>query len=144
MDDQERAAIAEQCRNLVLALTYYGDHGDAASAAALFADDGTWLRGGVRYTGRAEIAKSYEAGSRTAIRRHLNGGTFVTAVDDVHAETVTYYLAFVEDPGPAGATPPYPLRTPFSMGEYHDSFIRTPAGWRFASRNTVRVYQRDG
>lgn len=142
MDDKQRAAIAEQCRNLVLALGYYGDHRDAASAVALFAEDGTWLRGGVRYTGHAELSKSYQAGSPTAVLRHLHAGTYVTVTDDDQAEGITYYLAFNEDPGTAGTSPPYPLHTPFSMGEYHDSFVRTSAGWRFASRTTVRVFQR--
>lgn len=142
MDDIQRAAIARQCEDLVLALGYHGDHRDPGSAVALFADDGTWVRGGVRYTGHAELAKSYQAGSRTEVRRHLHAGTRVTVTDSDHAESVTYYLAFNEDPGSEDAAPPYPLRTPFSMGEYHDSFVRTPDGWRFASRTTARVFQR--
>jgi hypothetical protein len=143
MDDQQHDRVAEQCRRLVLALAYHGDHGDAARAGDLFADDGTWIRGGVRYTGPAQIATSYAAGSATAVVRHLNGGTVVTVIDDDHAEAVTNYVAFTADPGTTGAAPPYPLRAPFSVGEWRDGFVRTATGWRFASRTTVRLFQRD-
>ena len=102
MDDKQRVAIAEQCRNLVLALGYYGDHRDPASAVALFAEDGTWLRGGIRYTGHAELSKSYQAGSPTAVLRHLHAGTYVTVTDVHHAEGITYRG---HGPGPAWPRP---------------------------------------
>jgi hypothetical protein len=28
------------------------------------------------------------------------------------------------------------------MGEWHDKFVRTPDGWRFAARATKRIFER--
>lgn len=143
MDAADRMAIEQQCRDLIVAITQLGDHREPEKAAALFAKDGTWRRGGVTYTGPDEVAGSYGRGSATQVGRHINGGTHVTVIDDDHATSVTYYLAISHDPGPGDAAPPFPLR-PFSMGEWHDSFVRTPDGWRFASRATKRIFERQG
>jgi hypothetical protein len=35
---------------------------------------------------------------------------------------------------------PAPLGQPFSVGEWHDEFVRTEAGWRFSSRRTKRIF----
>lgn len=142
MDSHDRAEIEQACRDLVITITHHGDHGEPERAAALFADQGSWVRGGVRYTGPGEILKSYGRGSATQVTRHINGGTLVTVLDGDHAESVTYYLAISDDPGVPNADSPLPLRLPFSMGEWHDSFIRTPDGWRFASRATKRIFER--
>jgi SnoaL-like domain len=141
MNAEQRMAIEQQCRDLVVAATQYGDHREAEKAAALFAEDGTWLRGGRTYTGPAQIRESYHRGSATQVGRHMLGGTLVTVLDDDHAAAVTYYLAISHDPGSAAAELPLPL-SPFSMGEWHDTFVRTPAGWRFATRDTRRVFER--
>ena len=140
-NDDLRRDIEHECRQLILSITQFGDHREAEKAAALFAPDGSWLRGGVVYTGPDEIQKTYGHGSPTQVVRHINGGTVVTVVDEDHAESVTYYLAINDDPG-VEATPPFPMRLPFSMGEWHDKFVRTPDGWRFAARATKRIFER--
>jgi hypothetical protein len=149
MNDGQRKEIEQACRDLVLAITQYGDHRQADQAVTLFAEDATWLRGGTLYTGPEEIRESYRRGSPTQVARHISGGTVVTVVDGDHARSVTYYLAYNGDPGPQetqGEAPretgPLPLGTPFSMGEWHDTFVRTPDGWRFASRATKRLFER--
>ena len=141
MNAAARAEIERHCRDLVLAITQHGDLRELEQAAALFTPDGTWLRGDVRYTGAEEIIASYRRGSATEVARHLNGGTRVTVVDEDHAQSVTYYLAVKFDPGTEDAGLPLPLR-PFSMGEWHDTFVRTADGWRFAARVTKRVFER--
>lgn len=141
MNADQRTAIEQQCRDLIIAATQYGDHGKAEKAAALFAKDGTRRRGGRTFTGQGQITESYREGSPTQVGRHMNGGTLVTVLDDDHAESVTYYLAISHDPGAADAQSPLPL-SPFSMGEWHDTFVRTEDGWRFASRATKRIFER--
>jgi hypothetical protein len=141
MNADQRTAIEQQCRDLIIAATQYGDHGEAEAAVALFAQDGTWLRGGRSYAGHEQILESYRRAPLTQVIRHMNGGTRVAVLDDDHAESVTYYLAFSDDPGTADAQPPLKL-SPFSMGEWHDTFVRTADGWRFASRATKRIFAR--
>ena len=144
MDAKQRKEIEQECRDLVIAITQYGDHREAEKAVALFAEDGTWLRGGKPYKGHAEILGSYQRGSATQVTRHINGGTMVTVKDDNHAESVTYYVALHHDPKAPDAKFPLPFDPPFSMGEWHDKFVKTPKGWRFSSRETKRLFERQG
>jgi SnoaL-like domain len=144
MDTIERKKIEQEIRDLVIALTQYGDHREAEKAVALFAEDGFWLRGGKPYKGRAEILDSYKRGSQTQVTRHMNGGMLITIKDDNHAECVTYYIALHHDPKVENPKFPLPFDPPFSMGEWHDKFIRTTEGWRFASRETKRLFERQG
>ena len=96
MDHVQRKAIEQECRDLVIAITQHGDHKETEKCIALFAEDGTWLRGGKPYKGHAEIRSSYRAS--TQVTRHINGGTLVHVIDDSHAESVTYYIALHHDP----------------------------------------------
>ena len=140
MIEAERAAIAQICREMVVTVTHLGDHRRADEATALFAADATWIRAGVPYAGLQEIRASYDRASATQIVRHMIGGSSVVVHDAEHASSVTYYLAFVEEP--LGQELPLPLTGAFSMGEWHDTFTRANGGWRFSSRSTSRMFQR--
>jgi SnoaL-like protein len=139
MDDTQ---IVQACRDLVLVITQHGDHGEAEEAAALFAEGGTLIRGGREYTGEAELLAAYRDQPQSQIARHLNGGTVVEVLDEDHAIGVTYYLAYRHESSGEAVELPVPLGQPFSIGEWHDRFVRTPAGWRFSSRETKRVFVR--
>ncbi len=90
------------------------------------------------------IRESYSRGSTTQLTRHINGGTLVRVLDDNNAESVTYYVALHHDPKTENAKLPLPFDPPFSMGEWHDKFVRTPKGWKFSSRETKRLFERQG
>jgi hypothetical protein len=138
MDAKQRKEIEQECRDLVIAITQYGDHREAEKAVALFAEDGTWLRGGKPYKGHAEILESYKRGSATQVTRHINGGSLITVMDDSHAECVTYYIALHHDPKTQDAKFPLPFDPPFSMGEWHDKFVKTAAPPSTSLRSTQR------
>ena len=144
MDKTERKQIEQECRDLVTMLTQYGDHREAEKAVALFAEDGTWIRGGKPFKGRAALLDSYSRGSATQVTRHVGANTMITVTDENNAEGVTYYIAYHHDPKTASPTLPLPLDPPFSMGEWHDKFVRTPEGWRFSFRETKRLFQHQG
>jgi hypothetical protein len=136
MQPDERRAAEQACRDLVTALVHFADHGLAERAADLFAIDATWVRSGTAYTGRAEILRSFAAKAPCVIR-HLTTCTLVELVDDCNATGVSYYLAYRH----AGTSlDPLPLDRPVAMGEWHDHFVRTEAGWRFAHRRALRVF----
>ena len=67
-------------------------------------------------------------GSPTQVIRHLTSNILITVKDDNTAEGVTYYLAFHNDPGTATAEAAAAARAAFSLGEWHDKFVKTPAG----------------
>lgn len=138
MEANERLKIEQECRDLVTKLNHFHDHRRAEEAAALFAEDGCWIRRG-RPTRGAELLASFQRGG-TRVNRHVGAATLITVLDEDHAEGVTYYLALHHDPGTAEAKLPLPFEPPTTMGEWHDKFVRTPQGWRFAQRETLRVF----
>lgn len=141
MDPVERREIERACRELVLSATYHSDRGDAVAAGGLFTADAKWFRANKLYSGREEILKSYEDFSPTLVARHLIGTPYVSVADSDHASSVTYYTAFVRDPRTAEPSFPIPFDGPFTMGEWHDEFVRTDRGWLFSSRATHRMFQ---
>jgi hypothetical protein len=142
VDDDLRRRIEQDCRDIVADVTQRGDRRDAAGAAALFAEDGSWLRGGRTWTGRAGVIESFGRIPVTQFTRHMTANCVVTVRDDSHAEAVTYYLAYHHDPRVEAPSFPLPLDPPFSLGEWHDRFVRTPEGWRIAHRETRRLFER--
>ena len=143
MDESERKRIVEACRDLVIELTHLGDHGEHEKAIALWTEDGTWIRGGKPFTGRAELLASFSRGSGTNFIRHLVTATRVLVQDADNATGVSYYMAISHDP--KTETPEFPLPlSPMSMGEWHDRYVRTADGWRFAHREVKRLFQRQG
>jgi hypothetical protein len=143
MNDTERRIIERQCHDLVVQLCHLSDHGEREKSVDLFTRDGTWIRGGKPYKGREEMLQSFR-GSPTQVIRHLTSNILITVKDDDTAEGVTYYLAFHTDPGTAQPKLPLPLEPPFSLGEWHDKFVRTPSGWRIAHREVKRFFQHTG
>ena len=141
---EERLRIEQQCRDLVSAVAQLGDRRDIARAAALFAEDGVWVRGGRHWTGRTEVVESYGRIPATQLTRHMSANCVVTVQDADHATAVTYYVAYHHDPGIAEPTFPLPFDPPFSLGEWHDRFVRTAEGWRIARRETRRLFERRG
>lgn len=144
MDADERRRIEHDCRNLVMAVAQHGDHGRLADAAAQFAEDGVWQRGGKPWAGREGVVASYSVIPATQFTRHMSANSLITIVDPDHAEGVTYYVAYHHDPGTPEIKLPLPLDPPFSMGEWHDRFVRTAEGWRISHRETRRLFQRPG
>ncbi len=142
MNDSERRLIESECRDLVVQLCQLSDHGEKEKAVQCFTPDGTWIRGGKPFTGRAEMLQSFR-GSPTQVIRHLTANILITAKDEKSAEGVTYYLAFHNDPGTAPPKLPLPLE-PFSLGEWHDKFVRTAEGWRISHREVKRFFQASG
>ena len=144
MDTDERLRIEQQCRDLVASVAQRGDRRDAEGAAELFADDGVWIRGGRPYHGRAGVIESYGRLPATQFTRHMSANCVVAVEDPDHASAITYYVAYHHDPGVESPAFPLPFDAPFSLGERHDRFVRTPEGWRITQRETRRLFERRG
>lgn len=144
MEADERKKIEQECRDLVTAVTQYGDHRQLEDAAALFSEACTWIRGGRPFRGREGVLQSYQRISPTQVTRHMSANTFITVRDGNNAEGITYYMALHYDPKIDSPEFPLPFDPPFSMGEWHDRFVRTPDGWRISYRETNRLFERQG
>ena len=142
MDARERREIEEACKGLVVSLVHHSDHGVDEAAVDLFTADGVWVRGGKPFTGRDQLLQSFAARSKSVVTRHFTSNIRIVVTDDDNAEGVSYFMAFNHDSGTDQPELPLPVNLPFSIGEYHDKFVCTPAGWRFAHRMIKRVFQR--
>lgn len=141
MDNAKRKEIEQECRDLVVQLCHYSDHKEHQKATNMFIPEGVWIRGGKPYSGHDEIMKSFTGRSTTTFGRHCTANTLITVEDDDHASGVTYYVLYNHDPKTDNPEFPLPL-VPFSMGEWHDKYVRTPEGWKFAHREVKRFFQK--
>jgi hypothetical protein len=140
MDDDERRRIEHDCRSLLYRHAQLSDHGRVSEAVDLFVPNGTWIRGGKPYTGREQMLTS-SSRPATAVGRHFTSNTVVDVQDEDHASAITYYIVFRHDAGVPDPKLPLPLEGAFSMGEWHDRYVRTPEGWRFEFREVKRMFQ---
>ena len=143
LDARMKREIVDECRDLVIELVHAGDHGELEKAIDLWIPTGTWIRGGKPFTGREQLLESFKRASDTTLIRHLVVDTKITVKDESNAEGVSYYLAINHDPKTKEPKLPLPLE-PFSMGEWHDKYVKTPQGWRFSHREVKRLFQKPG
>ena len=134
MDPTERMLIERECERLVTAYCHYVDHGEAATIADLFTEDGVWTSPEVTMDGREAIAKGMGQRQANAARmsRHVCNNFLVDVIDEDHAEGTVYLTLYRHDGEPGRRTSPLPGAV--MVGEYRDRFVRTPDGWRIAHR----------
>lgn len=138
MDFTDVETAAERaCHRLVVAYTHLIDGGRAADVADLFAEDGVWSAGKIRYEGREQIRAAFaerQALDRTS--RHVCTNIGIDVVDADNATGLVYLTLYRGDgPGPHPAIPDL-------VGEYRDRFVRTDEGWRFATRTAAAAFER--
>ena len=124
LDRQEITDLLhEYCRGL--------DRMDLQAVASVFTDDcivdyGPEER--LKSYGAAGVAKDLRRMWRRARTSHPLSNVQVWFEDRDHARGISYLIAWHERPdGSAGTL----------WGQYHDRFVRTPAGWRIAQRRLL-------
>lgn len=98
---------------------------DAEAWSATWADDATWDLGGTPTTGRDAIRAAWVA----AMERFVDVGHVATFAE-LHVEGDTATGRWVVDERTADAEG----RSFAFVADYHDRYVRTPSGWRFAER----------
>ena len=127
-----------ELRSLVDRYASAVDDGDGAAMAALFVPDGALL---VYEAGSDELAYSYRGPDELAtvaaemkrlyLRTFHFVGNFVCEVDGDRATGTPYCVAqHLRDDGRGQQVVVMPVR-------YRDTYVRTPAGWRFEERICV-------
>ena len=124
MTDDDRRAIEADCARLV---ALYANLNDAArwdAVAALYAEDGVMTRPtapDAPVIGRAAILAAFQARPpRTT--RHICSNVVIDVVSSAEARGESAMLLFTAPDAP-------PL-----VGSFHDRFVLTAEGWRFAER----------
>jgi ketosteroid isomerase-like protein len=133
IDDLERLLIERACLRLVSEYCQLVDHGEAARIADLFTDDGMWMS----TEGRAALRQFFQSRQDDVARmsRHVCDNTLIDVVDADRARGVTYLTLYRNDGEPGRKVSP--LHGPAMLGEYRDTFVRTPDGWRFERRDLI-------
>jgi 3-phenylpropionate/cinnamic acid dioxygenase small subunit len=135
MTAPDRTADELAIRNLLAELAWHADHApadDLDGYIACFTEDAQWtMFGDVRKghddlrAGAVERRESGMMGPGSGVR-HFLGASFVTFDGPDSATARSHIQAYNGD-----------ARAPvlFIMGEYHDRFARTAAGWKLAQRD---------
>lgn len=135
------AADHIEISDLIARLSHALDFSRPGDVVALFTADGTYAaqtseadgrRDRFRHAGADSVREfaAAAAARRQGLGRHWVGNPLIEA-DGPDRARATSYVLFVEIDPATGER-----RIPLS-GVHHDTFVRTGAGWRFASRTIV-------
>ena len=132
-EPMERALIERECERLIVAYSHYIDFGDAARVAELFTDDGVWQSPEARLAGRTAIERAFTQRQANTGRRsrHVCTNIAIDVVAPERATGVCYFTLYRAD-AVEGKTAP--VEGPEIVGEYRDTYVLTPDGWRISER----------
>ena len=131
-----------ECARLTIAWARYVDLHEDNDVVALFSEDGV-LHGpsGQRIEGHAAILSALATRSANRVTRHMLAPPFISLVGPDEAEGVTCFTVFEGFKDQHEGAGPMALRPPVTVGEFHQSYRRTPQGWRIASHRNVQVFK---
>lgn len=143
MSELQRMADERACERLIVEYTHLVDFGNAPAIADLFTDDGVWRTDEFAMEGRDAIRAGFERRQGVTRRqsRHVCTNVVVT-VDGDTANGLCYLVNYRHDSESGVAELPAPADVPKYVGEYHDTFVRTDDGWRFADRHCTTTFLR--
>jgi hypothetical protein len=118
---QDRADIEE----LIARYANFWEFKQCDAWAKLFAEDGSFFA----IKGRPALRKRCEDSQEAPFQIHAQVNTALARIDSTHIRGFTNIIYMRRQAGTAVSLEGY--------GDYHDVFVRTAEGWRFASRSAV-------
>ncbi len=145
LDPLERLLAERECERLIVEYARRLDLGEPDGVAELFTEDAVWeMPGLIRFEGRDELSvgipSRLSASARTT--RHVCTNIAINVVGPSEAVGCCYLINYRHDWPDGVIEQQAPSAEPKYIGEYHDRFVRTPVGWRFAHRRTVLAFSR--
>ena len=128
--------LEQACEDLVLDYALYRDRKDADAFASLFAEDAVLTVLGNVFKGRSVIKQRLVDGRDGPVTRHMMSTIRIFAQSEDTANGVSYVTVY----GAPDAQFPLKVDGFLSVGEYHDKFVRTDAGWKIGRRTFVPVF----
>lgn len=130
MTDDERRAIEADCARLIALYANLNDSARWDEVAALYAEQGVMTRPtapDAPIVGRDAILAAFRSRPpRTT--RHVCSNVVIDVDSADEARGTSAMLLFTGAPAPL-------------VGSFHDRFVRTPEGWRFAERRGTLFFQ---
>lgn len=130
MTAEERRAIEADCARLVALYANLNDAGDWQGVADLYAPDGRMARPTAPddwVQGREAILAAFLA-RPARVTRHICSNIVIDVVSATEAVGESAMLLFMGDGAP-------------KVGSFHDRFVLSAAGWRFAERRGSLIFQ---
>ncbi len=136
MNDLDRLMIERACEGLIVAYSHLIDFGEAGRVGELFSDDGVWQSPESRFAGRAAIDNAFSQRQANTGRRsrHVCTNVAIDVLSDDEAKGVCYFTLWRADNVEGEVAR---VSRAEMVGEYRDTFVRTPAGWRIRERVTT-------
>lgn len=140
MDREQQRAIEWDCTRLVT--RFYGllDEKRYDEMAALFAEDGVWVRLGRELVGPAAIVAAM-AEREDWLTAHVVTNIRIAVTDADSAET-TQYVTLYRLEGVDAADGPAPVVPPLGILRHRDTLVRVGDDWKF-KRKTSRAIMTD-
>ena len=131
MTPLDRLFAHHEIADLITRYAMLNDDGDHDGVAAMFTEDGRFVRpsGGDAIVGRDAIRASYE-GRPPRISRHLITNIVIDLLAEDEATARSTMVLYTAPPGAL----PADANTPALLGGFRDRLVKTDAGWRFATR----------
>ncbi len=136
MDSMENLIIKEECQAISLRFGRYQDQRRYEDLPDLMTEDGTYTRLGEELAVADFI--EWVATMPPNKTRHFVTNIDFSQITDMSAKGISYYTLYLYG-GEGG--PPYPLEGPFVVGEYHEDFAKTNAGWRIKRRAAHIIFR---
>jgi len=140
MTEDERDRIERACLKLVTDCAHAADSFDHEAFVNLFAPEGSLVLPRGAFRGHKAIADMLAARDRRQASRHVVTNAKITVHDGSNASGVVYLTLYKGIPA-AGETVVQDT-APETVGFYEDRYVRTEAGWRFATRRSVPLFVR--
>ena len=130
----DRMLAEHECAKLAVAYGSCVDERDIEGFVALWSEDAVWHNSRGPLEGQAAIRRHVETTwEQSPPGRHVCTNMQVTLADPDRASGTSYFTYY------AGDVSGRPATIPQFVGRYTDEYVRTAAGWRFASRRIEPV-----
>tara|TARA_R110002073_G_scaffold84431_1_gene201254 strand:+ start:357 stop:821 length:465 start_codon:yes stop_codon:yes gene_type:complete len=126
--------VYRDCINLVTDYAYHRDRFDAVGFSNLFTEDASLTVVGQTWVGRDQIRARIEGLDSSGKIRHLMSTIRIEPIDALHATGVSYATIYSSS-ADSNSVEGFAI-----MGEYHDNFVLTDAGWRISKRELKSVF----
>jgi ketosteroid isomerase-like protein len=139
----EEIMIERECLNLMTGYCTHLDRRESDAFLDLFTEDLVWARAhppGLEYQGRDAMREYFAERPAVRLNYHLTLNPRVTVLGPDAAEGACMLLV-VDGPASDG-TVPVPMGGISLLGEYRDTYRRTPSGWKIARRELSRLVDR--
>ncbi len=129
MKNKDRRAAEADCARLIALYANLNDEARWEEVVALYAEDGVMVRPtapNAPVAGREAILEAFKA-RPPRITRHICSNVVIDVESDTTARGTSAMLLFTGEAAPL-------------VGSFHDRFVLTDDGWRFAERRGSLIF----